>query len=64
MTENRLHTASQVMLNLHEALLTNGYKPYIPVQRMLVKPLEDQGKFMPVIGQLKDDESAKPDENG
>lgn len=51
MDDNILKNPSEVLLNLYDALLANGMKPYIPVQRVIVSNEEATQHKNHVIGQ-------------
>ena len=56
LSENLLQTPSEVLLNLHDALSANGFKPYIPVQRVLLSNDVKQGQFTSIIGEIDETE--------
>lgn len=59
MYDKLLINPSDFLLNLYDALTTNGYKPYIPVQKLLVEQHKTED-VSPIIGH--DSEHSKSEE--
>ncbi len=53
-SEGLLNTPSEVLLNLHDALTVNGYKAYMPIQKVIVDKQENNESANHVIGLTQD----------
>jgi potassium efflux system protein len=61
MDDNILQNPSEVLLNLYDAMLANGMKPYIPVQRVIVSKEESVQHKNQVIGNKQEENSESKD---
>jgi potassium efflux system protein len=50
MHDNILRNPSELLLNLHDALTANGYKPYIPVQKLIMDSEDSKMLSSNIIG--------------
>jgi len=63
MSEGILTTPSELLMNLHDALTANGYKTYMPVQKVVLEQDDNKTPAFKVIGAEKNKADEQKDES-